>query len=213
MGEGPARFAGIRELQPPTDEELARLGVVPEQSPDPGELLDRTGAEIAVVRTPIHTHGELGVMWWTACWPTPWRTPSPPPCASRVPTGPRRSRRSTSSSTGLPTLTSRYGRTDLLANLVAHLRDGAPLLVPLERTGAFTRLVETVRTAPDPAELPCSAWMVAEGPRGPRRPDRRGRPPPGAPLRAWRALGLFPRAAAPRLTTHPPTHPPAGAAA
>ncbi|TDC72385.1 Gfo/Idh/MocA family protein [Streptomyces hainanensis] len=66
-------------------------------------------------------------------------------------------------------VTSRHGRTDLLENLVAHLRDGEPLLVPLERTGAFTRLVEAVRTAPEPAELPADAWRVEPGEGGPRR--------------------------------------------
>ncbi|MFD5320433.1 Gfo/Idh/MocA family protein [Streptomyces sp. NPDC127098] len=65
--------------------------------------------------------------------------------------------------------TVRHGRTDLLENLVAHLRDDEPLLVPLERTGAFTRLVEAVRTAPEPVELPADAWRSEPGERGPRR--------------------------------------------
>ncbi|TDC26333.1 Gfo/Idh/MocA family oxidoreductase [Streptomyces sp. 8K308] len=65
--------------------------------------------------------------------------------------------------------TVRHGRTDLLENLVAHLRDGEPLLVPLERTGAFTRLVEAVRTAPEPVELPADAWRGEPGENGPRR--------------------------------------------
>lgn len=51
-----------------------------------------------------------------------------------------------------------YGRTDLLENLVAHLDDGAELLVPPDATGAFMRVVEAVRTAPDPAPLPEDAW-------------------------------------------------------
>jgi predicted dehydrogenase len=66
-------------------------------------------------------------------------------------------------------LVSEHGRTDLLANLVAHLRDGVPLLVPLARTGAFTRVVEAVRTAPDPLALPPDAWRGVAGERGPRR--------------------------------------------
>ncbi|WP_049565616.1 Gfo/Idh/MocA family protein [Streptomyces sp. SBT349] len=70
---------------------------------------------------------------------------------------------------GKEPVTSRHGRTDLLANLVAHLREGAELLVPLERTGAFTRLVEAVRTAAEPAELPPGAWVTEPGQGGPRR--------------------------------------------
>jgi predicted dehydrogenase len=53
-----------------------------------------------------------------------------------------------------------HGRTDLLENLVAHLTEGAGLLVPPESTGAFTRVVEAVRTAPDPAPLPPGAWYL-----------------------------------------------------
>ncbi|MFD4902382.1 Gfo/Idh/MocA family protein [Streptomyces sp. NPDC058411] len=51
-----------------------------------------------------------------------------------------------------------HGRTDLLENLVAHLEDGTPLLVPPERTGAFMRVLEAVRTAPEPTALPATAW-------------------------------------------------------
>ncbi|GAA2509435.1 Gfo/Idh/MocA family protein [Streptomyces gobitricini] len=53
-----------------------------------------------------------------------------------------------------------HGRTDLLENLVAHVRDGDELLVPPERTGAFMRLVDTVRTAPEPRRLPEGAWYA-----------------------------------------------------
>ncbi|KUN78648.1 oxidoreductase [Streptomyces bungoensis] len=60
-----------------------------------------------------------------------------------------------------------YGRTDLLENLVQHLTAGAPLLVAPDETGAFMRVVEAVRTAPDPAPLPESAWRLL--PDGPRR--------------------------------------------
>ncbi|MEU5718177.1 Gfo/Idh/MocA family oxidoreductase [Streptomyces sp. NPDC020403] len=59
-----------------------------------------------------------------------------------------------------------HGRTDLLENLVGHLADGTPLLVPPHRTGAFMRVVEAVRTAPDPTPLPAEAWYTepaAEG--------------------------------------------------
>ncbi|CAM5689198.1 oxidoreductase [Streptomyces badius] len=35
---------------------------------------------------------------------------------------------------------------------------GTPLLAPPERTGAFMRVVEAVRTAPEPVALPADAW-------------------------------------------------------
>ncbi|WP_200301381.1 Gfo/Idh/MocA family protein [Streptomyces adelaidensis] len=53
-----------------------------------------------------------------------------------------------------------YGRTDLLENLVDHLVDGAGLLVPPEVTGAFMKVVEAIRTAPDPVALPADAWHL-----------------------------------------------------
>lgn len=70
---------------------------------------------------------------------------------------------------GRKPVTTRYPRTDLLTDLVSHLRHGTELLVPPERTGAFMRLVEAVRTAPDPLPLPADAWYREEGPDGPRR--------------------------------------------
>ncbi|MFC5805083.1 Gfo/Idh/MocA family protein [Streptomyces formicae] len=51
-----------------------------------------------------------------------------------------------------------HGRTDLLENLAEHLAGGADLLVPPDVTGAFMRVVEAIRLAPDPAELPPDAW-------------------------------------------------------
>ncbi|MFD0022051.1 Gfo/Idh/MocA family protein [Streptomyces sp. NPDC058382] len=55
-----------------------------------------------------------------------------------------------------------HGRTDLLENLLDHLRqDGTELLVPPHRTGAFMRVVEAVRTAPEPLALPADAWHTA----------------------------------------------------
>jgi predicted dehydrogenase len=49
----------------------------------------------------------------------------------------------------------KYGRADLLENLLAHRVDpGVPLYVPLAATGGFTRVVEAVRTAADPVEIP-----------------------------------------------------------
>ncbi|POX46757.1 oxidoreductase [Streptomyces sp. Ru71] len=53
-----------------------------------------------------------------------------------------------------------YGRTDLLADLVDHLTTGAALLVPPDATGAFMKVVEEIRLAPDPAPLPEHAWRV-----------------------------------------------------
>ncbi|MFE0474435.1 Gfo/Idh/MocA family protein [Streptomyces sp. NPDC058947] len=58
---------------------------------------------------------------------------------------------------------SEYGRTDLLENLVDHLTTGAALLVPPDATGAFMKVVEAIRTAPDPAPLPESAWHRVPG--------------------------------------------------
>ncbi|UYQ65836.1 Gfo/Idh/MocA family protein [Streptomyces peucetius] len=62
-----------------------------------------------------------------------------------------------------------HGRTDLLENLVRHLTEGAALLAPPEVCGAFMRVVEAVRTAPDPVELPPSAWHFAQDGGAPRR--------------------------------------------
>ncbi|ADI11228.1 putative oxidoreductase [Streptomyces bingchenggensis BCW-1] len=59
--------------------------------------------------------------------------------------------------------TTDHPRTDLLENLAAHLRDGTELLVPPHRTGAFMRVVEAIRTAPDPVRLPADAWRTQPG--------------------------------------------------
>ncbi|MEV5349525.1 Gfo/Idh/MocA family protein [Streptomyces achromogenes] len=64
-----------------------------------------------------------------------------------------------------------YDRTDLLENLAAHLAHGTALLVPPDDTGAFMRVVEAIRTAPDPAPLPETAWRAL--------PDERRRIVPG----------------------------------
>ncbi len=51
--------------------------------------------------------------------------------------------------------TTEHPGTDLLENLVAHVGDPAvPLLVPLSATRAFTQVVEAVRLAPAPREIP-----------------------------------------------------------
>lgn len=49
--------------------------------------------------------------------------------------------------------TTTHGRTDLMENLVAHVREGVPLLVPPERTRGFTHVLDSVRTAPDPRPI------------------------------------------------------------
>ncbi|MFH9179578.1 Gfo/Idh/MocA family protein [Streptomyces albogriseolus] len=56
-----------------------------------------------------------------------------------------------------------FDRTDLLENLVAHLQDGAELLVTPDDTGAFMQVVEAIRTAPDPEPLPDEAWRRVPG--------------------------------------------------
>ena len=58
---------------------------------------------------------------------------------------------------------SEYGRTDLLENLVRHLTEGADLLVAPAATGAFMKVVEAIRLAPDPAPLPSGAWQLLPG--------------------------------------------------
>jgi predicted dehydrogenase len=51
--------------------------------------------------------------------------------------------------------TTEHAATDLLDNLVAHVREpGVPLLVPLHATRAFMQVVEAVRLAPEPLEVP-----------------------------------------------------------
>jgi predicted dehydrogenase len=46
-----------------------------------------------------------------------------------------------------------FGRVDLLENLLDHRENGAELIVPLGATGAFLRVVEAVRLAPQPAMI------------------------------------------------------------
>ncbi|MEO3871685.1 DUF6807 family protein [Nonomuraea sp. B12E4] len=47
-----------------------------------------------------------------------------------------------------------YERTDLLENLIDHVRTGADLLVPLSRTETFTQVLDAVRLAPEPLPIP-----------------------------------------------------------
>lgn len=56
-----------------------------------------------------------------------------------------------------------HGRTDLLENLVDHLAGRAELLVPPASTGAFMKVVEAIRRAPDPRPLPAEAWRTVPG--------------------------------------------------
>jgi predicted dehydrogenase len=46
-----------------------------------------------------------------------------------------------------------FGRSDLLENLIEHRRNGVDLIVPLVSTGAFMRVVEAVREAPEPTKI------------------------------------------------------------
>lgn len=62
-----------------------------------------------------------------------------------------------------------HGRTDLLENLIGHVTDGEALYVPPEETGAFMRVVETVRLAPDPVALPDAYWHTEPGESTPHR--------------------------------------------
>lgn len=52
------------------------------------------------------------------------------------------------------TVTTEHPRIDLLTNLLAARRDGTALLNPLADNGAFMRVMEAVRTAPDPKPIP-----------------------------------------------------------
>ncbi|MFR0351753.1 Gfo/Idh/MocA family protein [Streptomyces sediminimaris] len=56
-----------------------------------------------------------------------------------------------------------YARTDLLENLTDHLAHGSGLLVPPAATGAFMKVVEAIRRAPDPAPLPDGTWHLLPG--------------------------------------------------
>ncbi|WP_199700980.1 Gfo/Idh/MocA family protein [Jiangella rhizosphaerae] len=52
------------------------------------------------------------------------------------------------------TTTREFPFTDLLENLLAHRRDpSVPLISPLERSGAFTEVLEAVRTSPPPVRI------------------------------------------------------------
>ncbi|UKA63264.1 DUF6807 family protein [Arthrobacter sp. FW306-04-A] len=55
-----------------------------------------------------------------------------------------------------------FGRTDLLEDLLRARGTGAPLLSALSHAGAFTAVLEAIRTAPAPHEIP-SAFLTWEG--------------------------------------------------
>ncbi|NUP78942.1 MAG: Gfo/Idh/MocA family oxidoreductase [Nonomuraea sp.] len=59
-----------------------------------------------------------------------------------------------------------HGRPGLLENLVAHVREGAELLVPLDRTESFTRVLDAVRLAPEPLPVPERHQVVERDPEG-----------------------------------------------
>lgn len=56
----PARLAGVCDTRPAAPEVLARLPALPWEA-DLGALIDRVGARIAIISTPIHTHAELAL--------------------------------------------------------------------------------------------------------------------------------------------------------
>lgn len=56
----------------------------------------------------------------------------------------------------------RYGRTDLLEELLDHRETGRPLSSPLSDSGAFMSVLEAVRVADAPARLPAGAITVAK---------------------------------------------------
>ena len=56
--------------------------------------------------------------------------------------------------------TEKLGRTGLLRNLADHLDTGVPLLSALADTGAFMRVLEAVRSAPDPRQVGAEHFTV-----------------------------------------------------
>ncbi len=66
--------------------------------------------------------------------------------------------------------TTEHATTDLLENLVTHVREpGVPLLVPLPATRSFMQVVEAVRLAPEPIEIPPEYRMTDTSGAHPRR--------------------------------------------
>ncbi|GHJ38428.1 Gfo/Idh/MocA family protein [Streptomyces sp. TS71-3] len=65
--------------------------------------------------------------------------------------------------TGHPPQERVHDRIDLLENLLDHLAGRAGLLAGIRTTGAFMRVVEAIRRAPDPVPLPPDAWYSPPG--------------------------------------------------
>lgn len=69
------------------------------------------------------------------------------------------------------------GRTPLIANLIDHLTNGAPLVADARDTGAFMRFLEAVRTSPDPRPIAPELFDWEE--------DSEGRHPVVRDIHAW----------------------------
>lgn len=66
--------------------------------------------------------------------------------------------------------TTEHAATDLLENLVTHIREpDVPLLVPLVSTRSFMQVVEAVRLAPEPLEIPAEYCRTDTSGTHPRR--------------------------------------------
>jgi hypothetical protein len=62
-----------------------------------------------------------------------------------------------------------FDRDDLLTNLIDFRQNGTPLIVPLEQTGAFVRVMDAVRTAGEPVRIP-DRWIDWRGEGDQRHP-------------------------------------------
>ncbi|MBL0886873.1 Gfo/Idh/MocA family protein [Myceligenerans indicum] len=80
--------------------------------------------------------------------------------------------------TGSVTAEKEYGRTPLLEDLLDARRTGGPLLCDVTDTGAFMRVLDAVRTGPEPREI------VVGGLRGPGEAEG-----PGRGIVEWRGEG------------------------
>lgn len=72
--------------------------------------------------------------------------------------------RVTLSRPGHDAVTTTHPRTGLLENLVSHVRQGTPLLVPPETTRGFAHVMEAVRTAEAPLPIPAERQQVSTTP-------------------------------------------------
>ncbi|MCU1517514.1 MAG: oxidoreductase [Pseudarthrobacter sp.] len=94
-----------------------------------------------------------------------------------------------------------FGRTDLLENLLAARSTGDPLLCSLADTGAFTSVLEAIRTAPDPQEIPAE-YLEWEGNGDDAHPIVTGIP--GLIERAAKAQATFAELGVPWARSLPP---------